>query len=29
MDTNNEVLEFDCTVRVYPPTDARGYWRVR
>ncbi len=29
MDTTNEVLEFDCTVRVYPPAAAHAYWRVR
>jgi integrase len=29
MDTNNEVLEFDCNVRAYPPKSGDGYWRVR
>lgn len=29
MDTNSEVLEFDCDVRAYPPANGQVYWRVR
>src|SRR4051812_44235362 len=27
--TDSSVLEFDYGVKAYPPTQARGYWRLR
>lgn len=28
-DQDRHVLEFDCGVRAYPPTESGGYWRLR